>query len=221
MTFKKTCSYEGQSGNGYGGIDDCSKYLQDRYGGIVTLSSSKSLEMAAFMQSEWDDKNNCTLTAITRILYYYSWNGYEKIPCNIDEIYARVKAVVNGYGYTNEKGTSPTKINNVVNDLLDHYGYGQSKCKGVYVWNFENHVKKEIDADRPVIMNLARGYYGDHTVTVCGYKIYKGDKTYEMIEVYDGWSQSKRYIDYSAFAYDFISSGFGSFNTITMEKGCI
>ncbi len=39
-----------------------------------------------------------------------------------------------------------------------------------------------------------------------------------MIEVYDGWSYYKRYIDYAAFAYDLTASGFGSFNTITMKK---
>lgn len=76
-------------------------------------------------------------------------------------------------------------------------------------------------------MNIARGYYGNHTVTVCGYAIYKRTKkylgikttkTYNMVQVYDGWSTSKKYIDYSAFAYDLITSGFGSFNTITMKK---
>lgn len=76
-------------------------------------------------------------------------------------------------------------------------------------------------------MNIARGYYGNHTVTVCGYAVYKRTKkilgikttkTYNMIEVYDGWKTTKRYIDYSAFAYDLATSGFGSFNTVTMKK---
>lgn len=42
-------------------------------------------------------------------------------------------------------------------------------------------------------MNIARGYYGNHTVTVCGYAIYKSTKKYlgvkttkiyDMIQVY-------------------------------------
>ena len=131
------------------------------------------------------------------------------------------------YGYTSRDGISATKINNVVNDVLKDYGYSKSNCKGIYVWNFKNQVKKEIDNNRPVIMNIARGYYGNHTVTVCGYAIYKrsskkskisSNKTYNMIQVYDGWTTYKRFIDYSAFAYDLVTSGFGSFNTVTMKK---
>lgn len=97
----------------------------------------------------------------------------------------------------------------------------------IYVWSFNDQVKKEINADRPVIMNILRGYYGNHKVTVCGYAIYKRTKsylgikitkTYDMVQVYDGWSTNKKYIDYSAFAYNLITSGFGSFNTITMKN---
>lgn len=76
-------------------------------------------------------------------------------------------------------------------------------------------------------MNIARGYYGGHTVTVSGYAKYKVKKkilfvtkstTYDMIRVHDGWDYFEKYIDYKAFAYDFTTSGFGSFNTITMKK---
>lgn len=219
--------YNGQSGSGYGGIDNCAKYLKDRYGGTITKSSSKSLSMANFLQSSFKDDKNCTLAAITRVLYYYSRNGYTKISSNYNNIYKKVRTVAKNYGYKPSKGTSPTKINNIVNDVLKDYGYSKSKCKGIYVWTFKNNVKKEIDKNKPVIMNIARGYYGNHTVTVCGYAVYKRTKktlgikttkTYNMIEVYDGWETTKRYIDYSAFAYDLATSGFGSFNTVTMKK---
>lgn len=220
-------SYKGQSGSGYGGIDDCKKYLQDRYGGTITKTSSKSLSMANFKQSDLEaDASNCTLAAITRILYFYR-NKYTKIDNDYTKIYKKVKKVAKKYGYTKKKGTAFTKINNIVDDVVHDYGYKKSKCSGIYVWTFDNQVKAEIDNNRPVIMNIARGYYANHTVTVCGYAKYTctkkvlgitTKKTYNMIEVYDGWSNSKRYIDYSAFAYDLASSGFGSFNTVTMKK---
>lgn len=47
------------------------------------------------------------------------------------------------YGYTTSNGTSPTKINNIVNDVLANYGYSKSKCKGIYVWSFNDQVKKK------------------------------------------------------------------------------
>ena len=219
--------YDGQSGSGYGGIDNCAKYLKDRYGGTITKTSSKSLTMATFSQSSLDNGSNCSLAAITRVLYYYNKNGYTKISNDYKTIYSNVKKIAKKYGYTSRDGISATKINNVVNDVLKDYGYSKSNCKGIYVWNFKNQVKKEIDNNRPVIMNIARGYYGNHTVTVCGYAIYKrsskkskisSNKTYNMIQVYDGWTTYKRFIDYSAFAYDLVTSGFGSFNTVTMKK---
>lgn len=225
---EKTYTGQDKDAYGYGGINDCIKYLEDRYGGSATLSSSKSLDMKNFVMSTFESSaNNCTLTAITRVLKYYYDKGYTKIDSSQYDIYRDVKRVAEAYGYTSTKGTGFTKINNIVEDVLEEYGYSKSTCKGIYAWNFSSEVKDEINAGRPVIMNIARGYYGNHTVTVCGYKIYKitkkgifgnSTKTYNMIEVYDGWSSGKRYIDYKAFAYDLLTSGFGSFNTISMKK---
>lgn len=219
--------YNGQHSGayGYGGIYDCISYLKDRYGGSITFSQSKYLAMSSVMMKELkkDEKgksvNNCTLTAITRILYYYNQKGYKKIDSNEADIYAKVRKVAVKYGYSPKKGTGFTKINNIVEDVLHNYGYKKGKCKGIYVWTFNEQIKKEIDGNHPVIMNIARGYYGNHTVTVCGYAIYKrsGKYTHHMIQVYDGWSSTRVFIDYEAFAFDLITSGFGSFNTVRVK----
>lgn len=225
--LSKSKKYKGQDGTGYGGITDPEKYLKDRYGGTISKSSTKSLWMASFICSKFETEGNCTLVAITRILDYYRKEGYNKIPLIQQDIYDDVLKVAKKYGFTESKGTMPTKINNIIDKVLDNYGYPKSYSKGIYVWNFKENVKKEIDKDRPVIMNIARGYYGGHTVTVCGYGIYKSKhkmligsykKTHNLIQVYDGWECTKRYIDYEAFAFDLISSGFGSFNTVIMKK---
>lgn len=72
-------------------------------------------------------------------------------------------------------------------------------------------------------MNIARGYYGNHTVTGNGWATYSHKWTvgplsfttsYDMIAVYDGWAAGQRYIDYRAFAFDLVSAGFGSFTYI-------
>lgn len=216
--------YNGQSGSGYGGIEDCPAYLKDKYHKNVKLKSSKFLEMSRVRMIDLEkDKNgksvnNCTLTAITRILDYYRGQGYKKINANINDIYATVRKSAVKNGYTPSKGTDFWKIDNIVEEVLHNYGYKKAKCKGIYLWSFREQIKKEIDANRPVIMNLARGFYGNHTVTVSGYAIYKsGIITYNMIQVYDGWKSVRRFIDYYAFAYDLITSGFGSFNTIRIK----
>lgn len=219
-------SYKGQTNGayGYGGITDCTVYLKDRYGGTITLTASKYLSMSSFLMRDLErinnnSVNNCTLTAVTRVLYYYNQKGYKKIDSNYYDIYAKVRKAAVKYGYSPSKGVGFTKINNIVDDVLHNYGYKKGKCKGIYIWTFDKQVKKEIDGNHPVIMNIARGYYGNHTVTVCGYAIYKrsGGWKHNMIQVYDGWDSTRRYIDYEAFANDLITSGFGSFNTIRMK----
>ena len=219
-------SYKGQDSKayGYGGIYDCTSYLKDRYGGTITLTASKYLPMNSFLMNDLErinnkSVNNCTLTAITRVLHYYNQKGYKKIDGNYYDIYAKVRRVAVKYGYSPSKGTGFTKINNIVDDVLHNYGYKKGKCKGIYLWTFDKQVKKEIDGNHPVIMNIARGYYRNHTVTVCGYAIYKqsGGRIHNMIQVYDGWDSFRRYIDFEAFANDLITSGFGSFNTIRMK----
>lgn len=218
--------YNGQQNKayGYGGIYDCVSYLKDRYGGSITLSQYKYLPMSGLLMEKLENKNglrvnNCTLTAITRILLYYNQKGCKKIDSNEADIYAKVRQVAVKYGYSPNKGIGFTKINNIVEEVLHNYGYKKGKCKGLYNWTFKEQVKKEIDGNHPVIMNIARGYYGNHTVTVCGYAIYKrsGKYTHHMIQVYDGWSSTRVFIDYEAFAFDLITSGFGSFNTVRVK----
>lgn len=211
--------YEGTDDNayGYGGIQNISTYLKNRYGGTPSVSDSgKSLSINTMTMSTVSGKsaNNCSLVAISKVLYYYKL--YQKktgIDASIYDIYDVVEDIATGYGYNDTDGTFPTKINNIMHDAFEHYGYS-SVCNGVYVWSFNNEVKNEISAERPVVMNILRGYYGNHSITVAGYSVWKTNNTeYPMIKVVDGWKSGYRYVDYNAFAYDLATSGFGSFNT--------
>jgi len=221
--------YSGQDSNayGYGGINDIPTYLSNRYGGTVSYSSGKMLSTSNFTMSQLGSGGICSLTAITRILVYYRTQGYTKIDSTKEAVYKKVRAKAINYGFTDASGTFPTRINNIAQDVLRDYGYKNSYSQGIYVWSFGGQVKNEINANRPVIMNIARGYYGNHSVTVNGYKIYKTAhkvffmttyNTHNMIAVYDGWTTGQRYIDYEAFTYDLISSGFGSFNTVVLKS---
>lgn len=211
--------YEGTDSDayGYGGISNIKNYLEDRYGGTATVvNSGKSLTINQSTMYGVSGKyaNNCSLVAVAKVLkYYQSQKNKTKIDSSIGDIYDVVEEIALGYGYSDDGGTFPSKINNIEHDAFEHYGYDVD-CDGIYVWTFTGQVKKEIDASRPVIMNILRGYYGDHSITVAGYKIYKVKNTeYPMIKVVDGWSYGYRYVDYNAFAFDLATSGFGSFNT--------
>lgn len=66
---------------------------------------------------------------------------------------------------------------------------------------------REIRKDYPFVMNITLGYYGNHSVTVVGYKTfnvyvkYNSGKTRiknaKMLAIYDGWKPGIRYIFYN------------------------
>lgn len=218
LTEKK---YSGQEGYGYGGIVSCEKYLKSKYGLPSTRVEYRSLNFQGFVMDDLEpNANNCVLTAITNILYYYKTKGYNFVGTK-DDIYSKVKSVAKKYGYSAKKGTDFWDINDIVNKVLGEYGYVKAKCRAKYRYTFKEEVKNEIDNKRPVIMNIAFGYYGNHTVTVCGYEIYNeespiiGNRKHNMIEVYDGWSAKSKYIDYEAFSYELLTGA--SFNIIKMK----
>ena len=157
---------------------------------------------------------NCSVVAVTRVVdYYRQILKLPGIPEDIRELYKFVEEVAEAYGYNDKRGTYPFMIAGITRETFKHYGI-KARCRGVYVWSFEKNVVKEITAGRPVIMNIARGFYRDHTIVVAGYSIWKvGDKLYPMLRVIDGWKRGIHYIDYEAFSKDISQSIFGSFNT--------
>ena len=201
----------------YGGISNISKYLLEQYGergvlvkrGRAILMNQQSMETISGRITR-----NCSVVAVTRVLdYYRKKNKITAIPEDIRETYKIVEEIAESYGYTDKFGTIPFFISGIAKEAFQTYGV-KAKCRGVYVWSFEKHVVKEIAAGRPVIMNIARGFYKDHTIVVAGYSIWKvGDKLYPMLRVIDGWKSGIHYIDYEAFAKDISQSVFGSFNT--------
>ncbi len=204
----------------YGGITNVSKYLLEQYGqkGILVkggrhlIMNQQSMEQISGRRTR-----NCSVVAITRVLdYYRKKNNLTVIPEDIHELYKKVEEVAECYGYSDKRGTVPFFIAGITRDCFKEYGI-KAKCRGVYIWSFEKHVVKEISAGRPVIMNIARGFYRDHTVVVCGYNVWKvGDRLYPMLRVIDGWKRGVHYIDYESFAKDITQSIFGSFNTTVL-----
>lgn len=230
MKSEKRYRGQCQKGYGYGGIIDCEAYLEDRYGCHAELATAPAsvkyndgtkmtgLRMSRLEKKDGKSVNNCVLTAISSILLFYHHCGYNRIDGNLVTLYEKVRKIGIKHGYTQQKGLGFHKIDNVATEILHDYGYENGKCKGHYVWTFNQQVKKEIDANRSVIMSIARGYYRNHTITVCGYRTYtSGTRLHNLLEVYDGWSEQSRYIDYEAFSLNLLTAGIGSFNTITIE----
>ncbi len=206
----------------YGGISNISQYLMEKYGakpalvkrGRPIVMNSNSMEAISGRKTR-----NCSVVAVTRVIDYYAQKGMvEGAPKDICQTYKLVEKIAESYGYTDKKGTIPLFISGIAKEAFMEYGV-KAKCRGIYIWSFEKQVEKEISAGRPVIMNIARGFYKDHTIVVAGYSIWRvGDKLYPMLRVIDGWKSGYHYIDYEAFARDISQSIFGSFNTICLYE---
>ncbi|MCR4909463.1 MAG: hypothetical protein K5985_11590 [Lachnospiraceae bacterium] len=201
----------------YAGFSDLDRYMKEHYGNeALCIDPGKSLDVNSetMLTISGRSTKNCSLVAITRLLFYYKEKqGLTGIKGDIFEIYREVEEIGKRYGYRDKRGTNPVKIDNITKEAFRRYGY-KAKCRGVYSWEFETEVKQEIDESRPVIMNLARGYYKDHTISVVGYSVWQaGNKKLPVIKVVDGWNGGYYYIDYTVFCNDMRYAGIGSFNT--------
>ncbi|MBR4667800.1 MAG: C39 family peptidase [Butyrivibrio sp.] len=205
----------------YGGISNITKYFMEQYGQRgVLVKRGKSIVMNQQSMETISGRRtrNCSVVAVTRVLdYYRRTKQIPGVPEDIKETYKVVEEIAESYGYTDKFGTMPFFISGITKEAFAKYGV-KAKCRGVYIWTFEKQVVKEISEGRPVIMNIARGFYKDHTIVVAGYSIWRvGDKLYPMLRVIDGWKSGYHYIDYEAFAKDISQSIFGSFNTIVIK----
>ena len=195
---------------GYGGIEDPQEYINSKYGsGWAELHTASIAEIKSFTQAELrNDANNCALASITRIMKYYSDKGYNNIPSDINTIYENVREIGVNHGYDPKKAGimrdlfvyTPWGMGNMVKDTWKGFGYFKGGGRNIYFRRLDT-IKRNIDNFNPLLLNIAFGYYRNHTVSVIGYKIFskKGKRNKIFIQIYDGWSRTKRYIDWVRF----------------------
>lgn len=192
--------------NGYGGIEDTTKYLNAKYGfGWIESKVASIPEIANFTQAELErNSNNCTLASITRIMKYYSDIGYAYIPSDIKEIYKKVREIGVAHGYDPKKTGllrdlfvyTPWDIDNIVQDAWKAFGYEKGEGNNSYLHKLRT-IRSNIDSSSPMLLNITYGDYKGHTVSVIGYKVFsKEGKDIPFVQIFDGWSKTVRYIDW-------------------------
>lgn len=179
-------------------------WLRSEYSSTATWTNDGygTLEpgITAFKQNDLEaDANNCSITAIATVVYYYKHiKGYGNIDSSITDIYRTVRAKAVERGYTAEGGTDYWDIDNILTDTFAAYGYDmQGNNDYINLWNT---IKTEITTNwSPVILSMTGGYYNNHTVTIVGWTQFKSSENNDIVrflKVYDGWTISNRYIDY-------------------------
>ncbi|WP_031342329.1 RHS repeat-associated core domain-containing protein, partial [Ruminiclostridium papyrosolvens] len=205
--------------SGYGKIVVPELYMYSTYGSGKLKDSNNISNVTGFnVNNKTQDQyqtvngkmvNNCTLTSITKIIEYYRKLGYTGIPLNDQDIFNRVREVATKkYGYTAEGGV-PTYVSitlqngNILTDTwksLAGYYHGEGHDKLTAEADF--FIKKEANRGHPFMLNIVSGTYENHTVTGVGYKDYiinKSNKNVTLIEIYDNYSHTPRYIDFNRF----------------------
>lgn len=152
-----------------------------------------------YMETGKNKLSNCALTSIHEIFtYYWVVKHYTNFPMYypgddiqnyIDPLYEyEKKRAISAYGYSDEGGLGFTKIPDLINDCIHHYGYsGNATNRYLYT---ASSIKDEIDSSRPLIMNIGSGKYKDHTVSIYGYAeyYYSGDST-TYATISDHWQE--------------------------------
>lgn len=214
-------TYTGQV-SGYAVNSDVYGYVNSRYGSGWTLKTTKtvsSVGSALLMNNFRPGVGCCTITALTYVFDYHRRNsGKTKIPSNIQTLFTDIENVAVTHGYNKTTGgTNPLKINNIINDVWKKYGYTGSGTS-VYVFT-QSDFTTEINNNRPALLNITFGYYGNHSVSMVGYRIYSGSTWLGsserlFLKVYDGWTTADRFIDYEAIT----NPTSGDFSTLSISK---
>ena len=161
------------------------------------ISKKKTiLKFTPLLQEDYGGSKDCTLTSITAIIFHLLDERVE-----VQDIYDVVEEKAKKYRYSGDKGTSPMFISRIMNESFEHFKISY-KAKSAYLKNLlkfnYDFIKKEIQAGRPVVLNIfsdGRGCYTNHSVTIVGYAITISDEKY--LVVYDNWYKSTAYVDYS------------------------
>lgn len=137
----------------------------------------------------------------------YSIDPPKLIPtlyCDIRE-YALNKGYYNiKNGFLTLEGTWPFSIGKIIKGVGKKYNI-KLKPKQILLGMFKKQVMKEIDAGYPTIFNInSHSVYGNHSVVVTGYRIYKKTKKVlgfkitnkaHLMEISDNWSYGPVYFD--------------------------
>ncbi len=212
---------------GSGGIIDCDAYLAARLGGGVRFLSETVLPVPMednCLLSGRPPVENCSVAAIVRVYLYWDRKAAGGAaaagicpapPAHPHDIYgqAEQKAAA-AYGYTDKRGLAFWRIDDLAADLFSELGR-PANCRSLYRWSFQRDIAPAVKAGFPVILNLAAGYYFNHTVTVAGYRLYeKEGRIFPMLCLADGWQNGPRYLHLDAFLREL---GFGLASLSTIE----
>lgn len=175
-------------------------YLIQNYnfGHKLTEVARKQIFAPIFLQDNYGEDSDCTLTSILTLAKYYNKELDEH------EVYNYAEKIAKKYLYSGATyGTIPFSHRAIAQKVFKHFNIPHNfqvkylKNVGFDIWD----IFKQLDAGHPVILSLqndGRDYYRGHTITVVGYIEFcdeYGHLIY-LLMVYDNWFSTFALFDY-------------------------
>ena len=181
-------------------------YIRKNYDcNFLDIQNSKLLDVDSFLQKDYGETGDCSVTSIATLLYYLSIN-HEFI-----DVYNVVEQVARKYEYRGGKGTNPLRFSRIIKEAAKILDVNLTKIYGRYFKNVFytfDEIKDSIDSKMPVLLSFLRDgrkYYNNHSVLIVGYETYKkNDKEYPILYILDNWNKEPSCIDFTKLG--FISS---------------
>lgn len=200
-------------------IRDIEKYLRGKSYTYCEPVRQKNLNVLTFPQSSLEKGvNNCSICSITRVVHYLADEAGNNVKTP-QQLYADILDFAYKNGYTKKRGTPFYKIKKVFNYALSSNGLGLKPVTRLSFGNVSRNIYKSIDTNRPLLINIAFGFYANHTVTGVGYeewqvKDIKGvNRKKVFVKIVDGWNSGTCYIDWDVFRKS-ASLGIGTFTLL-------
>jgi len=224
----KSSSFIGQELNGYGGITNPNDYVIDRYDSKYLLEKFDSFNITPNLQSDYNiyvsptgnSEQNCTIVAAYTALSYIRSNlynlyvnqkNYTSVKYNhvFNNLFVQLRNRAINRGYNPYNGMNIGDTSGIIEDVAGSYGYSIDGVELInYTPNFST-VISQISLDKPMLWStLSDPSYGSHVLVVNGYRQYhKTEKVWiftnnyyvNLLAIYDGWSNSQRYFDITAY----------------------
>lgn len=202
----------------------CKAYLASRYGGNWQMTETATLP-GSFEALLMDDYRPgigcCTLTALTAIFHYHQLRAAGKATAEDPlALFSQIESQAVQHGYSLTRGrVNPLRMDGLVRSIWRSQGH-IGVTKSVY-WPSQKLIIRELQAGRPMLLNIAFGPYHRHTVTLTGFETWQTTdrprpQNRLLLQVADGWSREYRWIDYTAMAKP--GSGSFSFFSLTLIR---
>ena len=176
------------------------QYLQKVYdmGTEIKEINRKQLSVPIFLQHNYGQDGDCTLTSILTLTKYYNKN------IDTQEVYDYIEKIAKKYLYNGNKyGTIPFFNKAIVKQVFQHFKIEKSVyTRYIKGMGFQlESILDQLDNNIPVMISMfrdGRRYYDSHSITIIGYVQYRDEygQIATMLMVHDNWFGSYSFLDY-------------------------